>query len=84
MATPPDPNDTHSILNALPFIGMALSSGEGQGRVFTRLVEAAIIGGVVTWGTVQVLGADIDWLKQSVTELKADLKELRRDVYRDR
>ena len=57
--------------HAVPFIGLMVKPPNGviSGSLITRLLEAAVIGGVVMWGTVQVLGTDIDWLKKQVSEI---------------
>jgi hypothetical protein len=67
---------------ALPF--MAAVSG-GAKLSFPRLVEAIIIaavsGGVTMWVTVSVINTELTHVKDSIQELKADIKELRGMVY---
>ena len=69
------------LVDWVPFIGLAIGNPEHQ-PVITRLIEAAIIGVVVMYGTVQATGARIDGLEQRVQEVKAELGTIRRDIYR--
>lgn len=58
--------------HAVPFIGLMVkppTEGTPMWSLITRLLEAAIIGGVVMYGTVQVLSKDIEWLKITVSEV---------------
>ena len=71
-----------SILHHLPFISLMAGGPPPQNQFFVRLIEAAIIGGVTTWGTVQVLDTDIAWLKQSVRHLEQKVDTLQIEVYR--
>jgi hypothetical protein len=66
----------------IPFVGLALSSDTNHQPVVTRLIEAGIIGAVVMYGTVQVLGERINNLESRVQELSIDVKTIRRDIYR--
>ncbi len=47
------------ILQHLPFIGLAVGH---ETPLFTRLAEAAIIGAIVLYGSVQIIGAKVDAL----------------------
>ena len=60
----------NDLVSYIPFVGMAV--GHQQHPMITRLIESAIIGGVVLFGTVQVLGERIDNLKLQVTELRSE------------
>lgn len=68
---------------ALPFM-MSATSGATK-LSFPRLIEAIVIaaisGGLTMWVTVSVINTELKHVKGSVEELKADIKELRRDVY---
>jgi hypothetical protein len=55
-------------LQWIPFIGLAVKSPGAQHPLVIRLLEAAIIGAVVTWGTVQVLSNDIRWIRDSIAQ----------------
>ncbi|MDP1586316.1 MAG: hypothetical protein Q8M07_01110 [Prosthecobacter sp.] len=63
----------------IPFIGLAVG-GHQQQPIVTRLIESAIIGGVVLFGTVQVLGERIDHLKNQVTELRTEQAGMRMTI----
>jgi len=57
----------------IPFIGMAIKPPtEDRGPWFTRLIEAAIIGGVTMFGTVRVLDTDIQWIKTSIQTINSE------------
>jgi hypothetical protein len=51
-------------------------------RIFEAVLIAAVAGGVATWGTQQVLVYRIGSLEQSVLEVKREVGEIRRDIYR--
>lgn len=60
------------IWHAVPFVGLMVKPTPENAQTWaliTRLLEAAIIGGVVMWGTVKVLSNDIDWIKRQITEV---------------
>lgn len=69
----------HKIPEYLPFISLVNGT---HTPLVTRLVEAAILGGVITWGTVQVLGERIDNLAQTQREIKYEIKQIRDDFYK--
>ena len=52
----------------VPFVGLAVGTKNSYHPVIVRLLEAGIIGAVVTWGTVQVLGNDIAWIKSTMQQ----------------
>lgn len=66
--------------SAIPFIGMMTKRAEGQ-PIITRLIEAAIIGGVVMYGTVQAVSKDIIWLKSGLTEVKSSIRDMRQEIH---
>ncbi|NIT13977.1 MAG: hypothetical protein GTN99_06985 [Candidatus Dadabacteria bacterium] len=49
--------------------------------IITRLLEAAIIGGVVMYGTVRINAGSIQGLKEDVTEIKEQINKIRDDFY---
>lgn len=56
-------------LDAVPFVGLVTRQANGpQSPLFTRLAEAAVIGAVTTWGTVQVLGERIEQIERRLGE----------------
>ena len=63
-----NPEQLHSLINYIPFIGLMAGKTE-HSPIITRLVESAIIGGVLLYGTVQILGNDIDWLKMEIGQI---------------
>ena len=65
----------------IPFVALAVGSPIPTPLV-TRLMEAAIIGAVVTYGTVKSIGSDIDYIKQEIVSIKAEQIQVRRDLYR--
>lgn len=70
------------VVESLPFIGlMAGGPGPHQSPALTRLIEAAIIGGIVLYGTVQVLDAQIKAVHSDLTEIKKSQSELRHYLY---
>jgi len=46
------------IIDNLPFVGLVL--GNEHAPIIAKLIEYAVIGGVILFGTVQVLGNKID------------------------
>jgi hypothetical protein len=68
---------------ALPFM-MSAANGATKlsfSRVIEAIIIAAVIGGITMLITVNVINSELVHVKGSVQELKADIKELRRDVY---
>jgi len=62
----------------VPFVGLAVQGAQhhSSSPAVTRLMEAAIIGAVTMYGTVQVIGTKVDVLHIQVQELKADQKKM--------
>jgi hypothetical protein len=52
--------------------------------ILTRLGESAIIGGIILFGTVQVLGERINGIKEQVSALSHDLEKIKNDFYKPR
>lgn len=70
----------HNLISFIPFFSMAVqttNSGEHPARsVFVRLAEAAIIGGVVLYGSVHVNTTRIADMKDNIAEIKASQQAL--------
>ena len=66
------------LIQYIPFIGLAAQGMQQHAGnpVVTRLMEAAIIGAIAMYGTVQVLSAEIKGLSVQVSELKQDQKKM--------
>lgn len=66
------------LIQYIPFVGLAVQGVQqhASNPAVTRLMEAAIIGAVTMYGTVQVIGAKVEVLSAQVTELKADQKKM--------
>ncbi len=56
-------------INMIPFIGM-VTGGKEPPPLLTKLFEAAILGGVVMYGTVSLNGKDIEWIKREINEIQ--------------
>jgi len=50
--------------------------------IVVALVSSAVSGGIVGYGTLRVLEVEIQYLRTSLAETRAEIKELRRDLYR--
>lgn len=69
------------LIQYIPFIGLAVQGAQHQQNpAITRLLEAAIIGAVTMYGTVQVIGAKVELLSIQVNELKADQKHMQETI----
>lgn len=66
------------LLQYVPFIGLAVQGAQSHAAnpAVTRLAEAAIIGAVTMYGTVQVIGTKVDVLQAQVHEVKTDQKKM--------
>jgi hypothetical protein len=53
-------------------------------QILGGLLMAAIVGAVSAWGTQQVLGAKLEFITREVQQLRGDMQEIRRDMYRPR
>lgn len=58
-----------------PFLAL-VTDNENFRQITVRLVEAAIIGGIVMYGTVAVLKNDIDWIKKSISDSERRIERL--------
>ena len=67
------------LVEYLPFIGMMSGA---QTHVATRLVEAGIIGLIIMYGTVSILGERINHLAIGQADLRAEVMKIRNDFYR--
>ena len=64
-----------------------LSSGQkppnmNTQRILEQIIGAAIIGAIVLYGTVQVLGADIKGIQEDVKRIENRQNKLYNDIYR--
>lgn len=71
----------------VPFLGaMAANVGDRSGNfpiarpVITRLMEAAIIGGVISYSTIQVQGEKIAMLQTSIDRLEQNFDKRRGEI----
>lgn len=71
-----------NILWHIPFIGLMVNSDHSP--IITRLIEAVIIGGVVMYGTVKVLGARVDHVSARLDRVQVEIQHMRRDLYQPR
>ena len=75
----------HDLANVIPFVSLTVN---GKGPAITRLTEAAIIAAGTAFGTYQALAVKVDgiedFVRLSVSEIKSDIKDMRRDLYRPR
>lgn len=53
-------------------------------QVVGGVLLAAVVGAVSAWGTQQVLGAKLEFITREVQQLRGDMQEIRRDMYRPR
>jgi hypothetical protein len=72
------------IIQYVPFVSLANSPVEEKmgasmwtHPLFVRLLEAAIIAGVVLYGTVQSATQTIGTLREDITELKVEMKDIK-------
>jgi len=64
------------IINCIPFIGLAVRAPENIPRpLVTRLVEAAIIGGIVLYGSVQINSSRIEDMKSYMDKTVQQIRE---------
>ena len=71
------------VIDYIPFFGLAVGNNTaGTTPIVTRLIEAAIIGAVIMYGTVQVLGERIDNIATVQKEMKQELRDFKQDFYR--
>ena len=81
----------HDLANVIPFVSLTVN-GKGKdyrrAPAITRLTEAAIIAAGTAFGTYQALAVKVDgiedFVRLSVSEIKSDIKDMRRDLYRPR
>lgn len=78
--TPSDPDSINAALHALPFVGLITGKAAGS-PLITRLLEAAIIGGVLLFGVVESVGTDIEWLKARVQVIESQQNVMMRELY---
>jgi outer membrane murein-binding lipoprotein Lpp len=69
----------------MPFLAMVRRNpneptGPWSHQLTVRLLEAAIIGGVVLWGTVQTTQAKIDHMTQQLSQVREDVAEMRQQL----
>jgi hypothetical protein len=70
-------------VDRLPFVAIA-TKGERStaSQLMVRLGEAAIIGAIVMFGTVQTLQHDIESIKSTINEIKANIEKIENDLYK--
>lgn len=76
------------LLNLIPFLvaGAEKHPHFSAPRIIEAVIIAAITGGIVLYGTVQMLGAQVEAVRVHQHELSQDVRALRRefhDVRRD-
>lgn len=56
----------------LPFVGLMMQNNDAHNHttLVTRLIEAAIIGGVVLYGTVQTIGEQLNGIEHRVEQVE--------------
>lgn len=66
----------------VPFVGLAMQGKGGamKSPLITRLLESAIMGGVLLYGTVQVVGNDVTWIKGVMVEMREEMKDHRKQL----
>ena len=69
----------NSFLHYIPFVGLMAGKAQQHSPIVTRLVEAGIIGAVLLYGTVQILGTDIDWLKKEMQQMNGRISQVERN-----
>lgn len=69
----------NSFTSYIPFIGLMVGKAQQQSPIVTRLIESAIIGAVLLYGTVQILGNDIDWLKKEMSQINGRIEQVERN-----
>ena len=69
----------NSITHYIPFIGLMTGKAQQHSPIITRLVEAGIIGAVLLYGTVQILGTDINWLKKEMEQMNGRIGQVERN-----
>ncbi len=57
----------HTFLTHIPFVGLAITGQETT--LITRLIESAIVGGIVLYGSVNLIGQKIDDLSLRVDRI---------------
>ena len=69
-----DQKSLHDFLQYIPFVSLATSDpAYHHPPLITRLLEAAIIGGVIMFGTVEQLGTRLSRLETEVNQMRTDL-----------
>lgn len=75
------------LVQYVPFVSLANSPIEEQRGasmwthpLFVRLLEAAIIAGVVLYGTVQSATQTIGTLREDIAELKVEMKDIKQQL----
>lgn len=53
-------------------------------QVLGGLLIATVVAGGSVWGTVQILGEKVGAVSREVQQLRGDVQEMRRDLYRPR
>jgi hypothetical protein len=70
----------------LPFFSLMNRNSTGHGAspwthpVSVRLIEAAIIGGVVLYGTVQATETKLNYIGQQLEQVRAEVQEIRQQL----
>lgn len=81
--------DYRELLQFVPFLSLinVNKSDEADGRamwqhpLLVRMVEAAIIAGIVMYGTVSRLEVRLEHVETMARDVQADIKDLRREAF---
>lgn len=66
-----------SFLNYIPFVGLMAGKAKQHSPGITRLIEA----GIIVYGTVQILGNDINWLKDEMKQMNTRITQVERNQH---
>lgn len=51
-------------------------------RILEQIIGAVIIGGIVLYGTVQVLGAEMKSMQKDIQRIDQNVNDIRKDIYK--
>ena len=67
-------------MDYVPFLHQR--DGEGIYRMDIKgLIQAALIGGIVMYGTQQTLSVRLDAIQDDISEVKSSVSDIRKDLY---
>ena len=63
----------HNLLIHLPYVGLALGGTESKGatKIIEWVIESMVIGVIVMYGSVQIIGAKLDSMGSQLTRIIA-------------